>query len=106
MAKDVGLTERLMTQPRACAKCGASRLIRATGAIDPSASVFTHRGEYVRFGLFGAVAITRFLCGTCGYCEEWIESPADLAKLRAAAGIDDAAAQQGHAAGRPKAAGG
>ena len=95
-----------MTKPSACAKCGASRLIRATGAIDPDAAVFTHGGNRVRFGLFGAVAITRFLCSMCGYCEEWIESPADLAKLRAAAGIDDVAAQQGHAAGRPQAAGG
>ena len=82
-----------MTQPRTCAKCGASRLVRATGAIDPDAPIFTHGGNRVRFGLFGSVAITRFLCIMCGYCEEWIESPADLARLRAAAGIVDAASR-------------
>jgi len=32
--------------------------------------------------LFSAVKVTRFLCSRCGYSEEWVESPADIEKLR------------------------
>jgi len=32
--------------------------------------------------IFSAVKITRFLCGQCGYSEEWVESAADIKKIR------------------------
>jgi hypothetical protein len=32
--------------------------------------------------IFSSVKVTRFLCARCGYSEEWVESPADIEKLR------------------------
>ena len=31
---------------------------------------------------FGTVKVTRYLCGSCGFSEEWIDSPEDLHKLK------------------------
>lgn len=92
-----------MTHLRTCAKCGSSRVIRVSGALFADAAVFARGGNLLRFGHFGNVPITRFVCGQCGFCEEWIENPADLAKIRAAAGIDVAAMQPGQGAGRSQA---
>jgi hypothetical protein len=42
-------------------------------------------GNYISLGmtvLSGVVGVTRFLCSRCGYSEEWVESPADIEKLR------------------------
>lgn len=40
------------------------------------------------FGLliFGSVKVDRFICMTCGFCEEWISSPADCEAIRRAYG--------------------
>lgn len=92
-----------MTDHRTCAKCGSSRVIRVTGAALADAAVFARWGNLLGFGHFGSAPITRFLCGDCGFCEEWIENPADLAKIRAAAGIDVDARQRGPGSGRPRA---
>jgi len=32
--------------------------------------------------IFSSIKVTRFLCARCGYSEEWIESQADIDKLR------------------------
>jgi hypothetical protein len=32
--------------------------------------------------IFSSVKVTRFLCSGCGYSEEWVESPADIERLR------------------------
>lgn len=32
-------------------------------------------------GWFSAARVTRFLCAKCGFSEEWIEDPEQLAKL-------------------------
>jgi len=92
-----------MTDHRTCAKCGSSRVIRVSGAILADAAVFAIRGNRLGFGHFGSAPITRFLCGECGFFEEWIENPADLAKIRAAAGIDVDAVQPGQGSDRPRA---
>jgi hypothetical protein len=31
---------------------------------------------------FRTVKVTRYLCGSCGFSEEWIDSPEDLHKLK------------------------
>jgi hypothetical protein len=30
-----------------------------------------------------AVRVTRYLCGSCGYLEEWVDRPEDRARIRA-----------------------
>ena len=39
-------------------------------------------GNDIRAGFFGSVKVTRYLCGSCGFSEEWIDSPEDLHKLK------------------------
>jgi hypothetical protein len=31
---------------------------------------------------FNAVKVTRYLCGSCGFSEEWIDSPGDIARIK------------------------
>jgi len=31
---------------------------------------------------FRTVKVTRYLCGSCGFSEEWIDAPEDLQKLK------------------------
>lgn len=33
-------------------------------------------------GFFSSVKVDRFICMTCGFCEEWIPTPADREALR------------------------
>ena len=63
-----------------CTKCGSAGVIRIPGQVGTYGS-----GNNIPAGwwLYSAVKVTRFLCGECGYSEEWVESPEDLEKLRA-----------------------
>jgi hypothetical protein len=38
---------------------------------------FTFLGAFRR-----AVLVTRYLCADCGFSEEWIDNPADVARVR------------------------
>ncbi len=62
-----------------CAKCAASDILRIPGQTGAYGS-----GNNIPAGrtIFSSVKVTRFLCGRCGYSEEWVESAADLEKLR------------------------
>ena len=60
-----------------CTKCGSPDVLRVPGGVGPSGV-----GNYVGVGLLSAAKVTRFVCGQCGFTEEWIESPADLELLR------------------------
>jgi hypothetical protein len=33
-------------------------------------------------GAWSAVGVTRYLCGSCGFIEEWIDAPDDIAKVK------------------------
>jgi ribosomal protein S27AE len=61
-----------------CVKCGGESIVRIPGRVGPYGA-----GDNIRAGftIFSSVKVTRFLCGTCGYLEEWVESADDIAKL-------------------------
>jgi predicted nucleic-acid-binding Zn-ribbon protein len=62
-----------------CPKCASRELIRipgSTGAYGTGNNIFTGKT------IFSTVNVTRFLCSTCGYSEEWVESPEDIEKVR------------------------
>lgn len=61
-----------------CAKCGHAEILRIEGQTGAYGS-----GNNIPVGwtVLSAIAVTRFLCTSCGYSEEWIESPGDIAKL-------------------------
>ena len=61
-----------------CPKCESSDLIQIPGQIGAYGS-----GNNVPLGLFKSpVKVTRFLCGKCGFSEEWIDSGEEIERLR------------------------
>jgi hypothetical protein len=63
-----------------CAKCGSAGILKIPGQIGAFGS-----GNNIPVGrtIFSSVKVTRYVCGDCGYSEEWVESASDLQKLRA-----------------------
>jgi predicted nucleic-acid-binding Zn-ribbon protein len=61
-----------------CVKCQHADILRIEGQSGAHGA-----GNNIQVGwtIFSAVKVTRFLCASCGYSEEWIEDPADLQKL-------------------------
>ena len=68
-----------MRTSKTCSKCHSADIIRIPGE---------HYGFgagniiKLRFGALDAVKVTRYLCGACGYIENWVDSSDDIAKLR------------------------
>ena len=63
-----------MRNTRSCPKCQSTDVVRIESPQDGSANV-------ISTGWFSAARVTRHLCAKCGFSEEWIEDPDDLAKL-------------------------
>jgi ssDNA-binding Zn-finger/Zn-ribbon topoisomerase 1 len=61
-----------------CTKCESSDVLRIVGHAGAFGS-----GNNIPVGktIFSSVKVTRYVCGQCGYSEEWVEA-ADLQKLR------------------------
>jgi hypothetical protein len=62
-----------------CPKCGSHELIRIPGS---TRAFGTGNNIPAGMTIFSSVKVARFLCSHCGYSEEWVESPADIEKLR------------------------
>lgn len=71
-----------------CPKCDSGDILRIPGE---KRSMTGAVGNLVAAGLLGHAVVTRFVCGGCGYSEEWIESADDLRKLRDQYGRGDRA---------------
>lgn len=57
-----------------CSKSGSRDTIRIPGEIV---------GNFIPIGWWaGDAKVARYLCGQCGFSEEWVESPDDIAKVR------------------------
>lgn len=65
-----------MKHSNQCPKCRSSNIRRFPG--EPQCYGI---GNNIRSGAFSQVLVTRYLCYTCGYSEEWVEG-SDLEKLR------------------------
>lgn len=67
-----------MKQTQTCPKCQFNDIIRIPARLPASS------GEnIVSIGLMKAVRVTRYVCATCGFSEEYIEPLEDTEKLRA-----------------------
>lgn len=68
-----------MKKMNSCPKCGSSDVIRVPGRAGAYGT-----GNNIPYGptIFSYIPVTRFVCGSCGYTEEWIESRGDVEKLR------------------------
>jgi ribosomal protein S27AE len=62
-----------------CPKCASSDVMRI-----PGTSAAFGAGNNIPLGptIFSSIKVTRYLCGSCGYSEEWVDASSDLAKLR------------------------
>jgi predicted nucleic-acid-binding Zn-ribbon protein len=62
-----------------CPKCGSTDMIRI-----PRNSLFRELGNNIRTGFFATSAVcpARFLCGNCGFLEDWVEAKSDIEKIR------------------------
>ena len=68
-----------MKNTRVCTKCGSNDIARIEGQVGPHG---TGNNILTGWSIFSAVKVTRFLCLSCGFSEEWIESREDLQKIR------------------------
>lgn len=67
-----------MKHSRTCPKCGSTDII-----LVPSSSKAYGAENNIQVGMtiFSAVLVDRYVCGDCGYSEEWIDRD-DIEKLR------------------------
>lgn len=65
-----------MKTDRICVKCGSDDLLRVPGLSQSEHHLVT--GEKTLHPL----RVAKFVCGKCGFIEEWVDSRDDLDKLR------------------------
>ena len=68
-----------MRNSQTCPKCKSTDIVRIGG----EAGAYD-LGNIIRIGwtMWSAVKVTRYLCGSCGFSEEWIDKADDIAKLK------------------------
>jgi predicted nucleic-acid-binding Zn-ribbon protein len=68
-----------MKTTRKCVKCGSTGIIVVPG----QAGAFGV-GNNIPMGktIFSSVKVSRYLCDSCGYSEEWVDDASDLQRLR------------------------
>lgn len=73
-----------MKNTHICPKCDSSDIIRVPG---PASVGYTQ--NKVPTGWMSSGNVDRYVCGVCGYSEEWIAKPKDIEKLRKKFGSKD-----------------
>jgi hypothetical protein len=68
-----------MRNSKTCTKCRSNEVIRIPGVTGAYGS-----GNNIPAGrtIYSSVKVTRYLCATCGFSEEWVEAADDLAKIK------------------------
>ena len=68
-----------MRNSKTCPKCKSTDIVRIEGAVGGHGA-----GNNVSVGrtVFSAVKVTRYLCASCGFSEEWIDSAADISSIK------------------------
>lgn len=70
-----------MKTSRQCPKCQSRDIVRIPGKRDGGGA-----GNLIsvsRWNFFASVKPVMHLCGACGYLENWLDSPADIARVKA-----------------------
>ncbi len=67
-----------MRMSKQCPKCMERKIIRVLGRVGPYFD-----GNNIPIGVTktNAVLVTRYICSSCGYTEEWIDDKASLKRL-------------------------
>ena len=66
-----------MKTSAACPKCGSTEIYRIPNPMRREADPRIQTG----WTYWSSIPVTRYLCGQCGFIEEWIASQTDLAAL-------------------------
>ena len=63
-----------------CPKCHSSEIIRIPGNV----GAYGAGSNIIKAGFttLSSVTVTRYLCTSCGYTEEWIDDPRSIEKLK------------------------
>ena len=72
---------RAMKNTHTCPKCNSREIMRIEGRIGGYSGGNDIAGTAGSWS-FRTVKVTRYLCGSCGFSEEWIDAPEDLHKLK------------------------
>jgi predicted nucleic-acid-binding Zn-ribbon protein len=78
-SRPVALMRNNMKNSKACPKCRSTETIRIPGQVRAFGA-----GNNISVGatIFSSVRVTRYLCASCGFSEEWIDSPDDIAAIK------------------------
>jgi len=71
-----------MKNTKRCPKCQSSDIILVAGKRDAGGAGNLIRVS--RWNAFAAVKPTLHVCGSCGYMENWLVAPEDIARVKAA----------------------
>lgn len=65
-----------MKNTKICPKCGSNDIVRFDGTVGGYGA-----GNNIYISAFRAVKVNRYICCTCGFCEEWIDRE-ELSKVK------------------------
>jgi hypothetical protein len=68
-----------MKNSKRCSKCSSYDVVRAPGR---SQGYGIGNNISVGFALFSQVVVTKYVCCSCGFIEDWVDNPHDLAKIK------------------------
>jgi hypothetical protein len=75
-----------MRNSKTCPKCKSTDIVRVPGGIGRFGE-----GNIIRVGVWSIFKnppkVTRYLCASCGFSEEWVDSDADIARIREKFGV-------------------
>ena len=74
-----------MRHGKPCPKCNSISIIRIPGVVlgyGAGNNIPMHRKWFAK-----PVLVTRYMCEACGFSEEWIDDPDDIAKIKAGFGM-------------------
>lgn len=70
-----------MRNSKKCPKCKSSDIIRIPGTVDNYGA-----GNIIRVGVWSIFnkppKVARYLCASCGFSEEWVDSTGDIARVK------------------------
>ena len=68
-----------MRKTRSCPRCRSADILRIHGK---AGAYGVGNNIVVGVSIFSAVLVTRYLCDSCGFVEEWVDDKAGLERLR------------------------
>ena len=71
-----------MRKSKTCPKCQSADVIRIPGSVEGYGAGNNILLRINWWKSRGYVKVSRYVCGACGFSEEWIDAPEDIARLK------------------------